>query len=162
MLIEMCVHDPPHGRSPYDVDGRNYDWLGLADLADMMFIMAYDIQSQVGGSTPAGGDDVADVADSLMFHAVLIWADIMLVTAYDIQMFTRWGGDDIADVTDVPLPTHPPLLYACNPWCHPQIFGRCIASANAPIDAVRHGVRQWLQLGVPASKLVLGLPWYGG
>lgn len=44
---------------------------------------------------------------------------------------------------------------------HMQILGRCIAGANSPIDAVRRGVRQWLALGVPAKKLVLGLPWYG-
>jgi di-N-acetylchitobiase len=34
--------------SPYDVDGRNYDWAGLAGAADYLFVMAYDIQSQVG------------------------------------------------------------------------------------------------------------------
>ena len=33
--------------SPYDVDGRNYDWRGLADAADLVFVMAYD--TQVGG-----------------------------------------------------------------------------------------------------------------
>ncbi|KAF6266769.1 glycoside hydrolase superfamily [Scenedesmus sp. NREL 46B-D3] len=42
-----------------------------------------------------------------------------------------------------------------------QILGRCIAGANSPLDAVRRGVRQWLSLGLPPSKLVLGLPWYG-
>eukprot|EP00775_Hariotina_reticulata_P010253 gene10253-10411_t len=73
--------------SPHDVDGRNYDWLGLAEAADLLFVMAYDIQS--------------------------------------------------------------------------QILGRCIANANSPFDAVSKGMRQWLDLGVPAHKLVLGLPWYG-
>lgn len=33
--------------SPYDVDGRNYDWLKLATAADVLFVMAYDTQSQV-------------------------------------------------------------------------------------------------------------------
>lgn len=33
--------------SPFDVDGRNYDWLKLAAAADILFIMAYDTQSQV-------------------------------------------------------------------------------------------------------------------
>ncbi len=33
--------------SPYDVDGRNYDWAGLAAAADIFFVMAYDTQSQV-------------------------------------------------------------------------------------------------------------------
>lgn len=45
--------------------------------------------------------------------------------------------------------------------CFLQILGRCIASANSPLDTVRKGVQHWLDLGVPAHKLVLGLPWYG-
>lgn len=46
------------------------------------------------------------------------------------------------------------------PWFL-QILGRCIASANSPIDTVKKGVQQWIDLGVPPYKLVLGLPWYG-
>ena len=34
--------------SPYGIDGRNYDWAGLAEAADLLFVMAYDMQSQVG------------------------------------------------------------------------------------------------------------------
>lgn len=34
--------------SPFDIDGRNYDWAGLAAAADTLFIMAYDTASQVG------------------------------------------------------------------------------------------------------------------
>jgi di-N-acetylchitobiase len=30
--------------SPYDVDGRNYDWLNLSDAAHLLFVMAYDMQ----------------------------------------------------------------------------------------------------------------------
>ena len=41
----------------------------------------------------------------------------------------------------------------------PQIFGRCVASANSPVDTVRRAAHQWLALGIPASKIVLGLPW---
>lgn len=36
-----------------------------------------------------------------------------------------------------------------------------MASANSPIDAVQRSIRQWLQLGLPKAKFVLGLPWYG-
>lgn len=62
---------------------------------------------------------------------------------------------------------------ASNGVCHPcvavvlpaagaaQILGRCIASANSPLDTVRKGVQQWLDIGIPPHKLVLGLPWYG-
>jgi di-N-acetylchitobiase len=34
--------------SPFDIDGRNYDWHGLAAAADLLFVMVYDTQSQVG------------------------------------------------------------------------------------------------------------------
>lgn len=33
--------------SPYDIDGRSYDFKGLAEAADLLFIMMYDTQSQV-------------------------------------------------------------------------------------------------------------------
>lgn len=33
--------------SPFDIDGRYYDWLKLAAAADILFVMAYDTQSQV-------------------------------------------------------------------------------------------------------------------
>lgn len=36
--------------SPYDIDGRSYDFKGLADAADLLFVMMYDTQSQVGPS----------------------------------------------------------------------------------------------------------------
>ncbi|EDQ92527.1 uncharacterized protein MONBRDRAFT_13539 [Monosiga brevicollis MX1] len=72
---------------PYDVDGRNYDYVGLAAAADLLFIMAYDTRS--------------------------------------------------------------------------QIYGPCLASANTPLGTAERGVQEYLALGIPASKLVLGLPWYG-
>lgn len=67
-------------------------------------------------------------------------------------------------------PSPPPLLPHTLPhlpsWCcvvlpFNKILGRCIASANSPIDTVRKGVQHWLDFGLPADKLVLGLPWYG-
>jgi len=33
--------------SPYDIDQRSYDWRALADAADFLYVMAYDIQSQI-------------------------------------------------------------------------------------------------------------------
>jgi di-N-acetylchitobiase len=39
--------------SPYGVDGRWYDWAALAAAADLLFVMAYDTASQVGGRRAA-------------------------------------------------------------------------------------------------------------
>jgi GH18 family chitinase len=33
--------------------------------------------------------------------------------------------------------------------------------ANSPLDTVAANLDGWLALGVPSSKLILGLPWYG-
>ena len=38
---------------------------------------------------------------------------------------------------------------------------RCQARPNAPLMKTFNGLRKYLQLGVPAEKLVLGVPWYG-
>jgi len=42
-----------------------------------------------------------------------------------------------------------------------QIFGPCIASANSPPALIAQGMTAFLDLGIPADQLVLGLPWYG-
>jgi hypothetical protein len=59
----------------------------------------------------------------------------------------------------MPLPLCPGCPPPCLPACLPQIWGRCVASANSPLALVRRGLQQWLDLGVPRAKLVLGVPW---
>jgi di-N-acetylchitobiase len=41
-----------------------------------------------------------------------------------------------------------------------QIFDACIAGANAALPDVKRGAQQWLDVGAPATKVVLGLPWF--
>jgi len=42
-----------------------------------------------------------------------------------------------------------------------QIRGPCVASANSPPSLGHAGIVNFTKLGIPPSKLVLGLPWYG-
>ncbi|XP_002738447.1 di-N-acetylchitobiase-like [Saccoglossus kowalevskii] len=42
-----------------------------------------------------------------------------------------------------------------------QIFGPCIGMANSPYNKTVKGVEKYLEMGIPANKLVLGVPWYG-
>eukprot|EP01117_Protostelium_nocturnum_P005238 TRINITY_DN1903_c2_g1_i1.p1 TRINITY_DN1903_c2_g1~~TRINITY_DN1903_c2_g1_i1.p1 ORF type:complete len:398 (-),score=92.00 TRINITY_DN1903_c2_g1_i1:44-1198(-) len=42
-----------------------------------------------------------------------------------------------------------------------QIFDACVASANTPSAMARHGMKRFMEIGIPNDKLVLGLPWYG-
>jgi di-N-acetylchitobiase len=57
VLLQVTVDVP---WSPYDTDGRNYDWLKMAAAADLLFIMMYDTQSQVcvWGVGGGGGPDL--------------------------------------------------------------------------------------------------------
>ncbi|XP_077978224.1 di-N-acetylchitobiase-like [Glandiceps talaboti] len=40
-------------------------------------------------------------------------------------------------------------------------YGQCEARANAPYDRTVKGIEDYFKLGIPPSKLVLGVPWYG-
>lgn len=59
----------------------------------------------------------------------------------------------IAEASDV--------LYVMDYDTRSQIFDACIAGANAPLAGMIAGLTEWLNIGIPASKLILGVPWYG-
>ena len=40
-----------------------------------------------------------------------------------------------------------------------QIFDRCVASANAPASRFERAIVRYTDLGIPKSKLVMGVPW---
>jgi len=80
--ISVCV-----AWSPHDIDGRAYDYTGLADAADFLYVMDYDTKSQV--------------------------------------------------------------------------FDRCLAGPNSPSSTAKHGLEEYIRAGVPVTKLILGVPWYG-
>jgi len=42
-----------------------------------------------------------------------------------------------------------------------KVRGACRAGANAALPDVERGLQSWLEFGVPARKLILGVPWYG-
>ncbi|XP_029355837.1 di-N-acetylchitobiase [Echeneis naucrates] len=42
-----------------------------------------------------------------------------------------------------------------------QIFGDCIAKANAPLSQTLAGYDQYVSLGIDPKKLLMGVPWYG-
>jgi Di-N-acetylchitobiase len=75
--------------SPECIDGRCYDFLGLAEHSDFLFVMDYDVQSQI-------------------------------------------------------FPPRP-----------------CAAYANCPLDRITVAMNEFMGLGIDASQLVMGVPWYG-
>ena len=53
------------------------------------------------------------------------------------------------------------LLYVMGYNDPARAAGRCVAGGNSPIGSATLGLSQFLEAGVSASKLVLGVPWYG-
>jgi di-N-acetylchitobiase len=52
-------------------------------------------------------------------------------------------------------------LYVMDYDTRSQVFDTCIAGANAPLPGMISGMTEWFNLGIPPSKLILGVPWYG-
>lgn len=139
--------------SPYGIDGRNYGVLGLATAADLLFVMAYDMQSQVRRRTH-GLMLVVCVFDRAL-HAIL--HELQSTGLHAACAGRPWQparGSSMSAWHALPR-----LRGGSKAGASMQIWGRCVASANSPLALVRRGVQQYLDLGVPASKLVLGLPW---
>eukprot|EP00924_Labyrinthula_sp_SR-Ha-C_P005082 snap_masked-scaffold_1-processed-gene-20.23-mRNA-1 protein AED:1.00 eAED:1.00 QI:0/0/0/0/1/1/2/0/389 len=42
-----------------------------------------------------------------------------------------------------------------------QMYSHCLASSNSPLEKLEVGLRSYLKLTEDASKLILGVPWYG-
>ena len=74
-----------------------------------------------------------------------------------------WSPDDIdgRNYDFASLAAASDLMYVMLYDTQSQIFGRCIASANSPLGLAQRGIQRYLQLGIPAEKLIMGTPWYG-
>lgn len=53
------------------------------------------------------------------------------------------------------------LLFVMSYDTRSQVYHQSIASANTPVGIAMLGLRQYLALGVPPEKIVMGFPWYG-
>ena len=40
-----------------------------------------------------------------------------------------------------------------------QVVGRCMAGANSPLSSATLGLQKFVQAGIPARQLILGIPW---
>jgi Di-N-acetylchitobiase len=98
-------------------------------------------------------------------YVSLISTTRAVFSQYNLQVTTcvAWSPDgidgrnypyaDLADASD--------FLYVMDYDTQSQIFGPCIASANAPYFGMIRGIERYLELGIDAQKLILGVPWYG-
>ncbi|KXZ50271.1 hypothetical protein GPECTOR_17g910 [Gonium pectorale] len=70
-------------------------------------------------------------------------------------------GNDGRDYDYVGLATAADLLFVMSYDMQAQVFSRCVAAANSPLPQVEKGLQQYMDLGIPPQKLVLGVAWYG-
>jgi len=73
------------------------------------------------------------------------------------------GGIDGRHYDYAALGRHADMLFVMGYDEQSQMWGSddCIAKPNSPLRKTFHGVRQYLHLGIPPAKMILGVPWYG-
>ena len=86
-----------------------------------------------------------------------------LSPSYQISTCVAWAPDDIdgRDYDVVGLAAVSDMLYVMDYDTRSQVFDACIAAANAPYYGMVKGISRYRDLGISASQLVLGVPWYG-
>ena len=104
--------------------------------------------------------------DEARMYVSLISATRDVFSHSNLQVTTcvAWSPDGI-DGRNYPyadLANASDFLYVMDYDTQSQISqGPCIASANAPYFGMIRGIERYLQLGIDAQKLLLGVPWYG-
>ena len=73
--------------------------------------------------------------------------------SFDLNIYARGDGYDFATLAST--------LDFVVPMGYDICWSSEIAAANSPINLLTAGIDSYLEAGVGASKIVLGLPWYG-
>ena len=95
--------------SPANIDGRSYDWAGLADAADYLFVMAYDMRSQIWDEcTASANSPPAQVEMGLQQYFKLGIQPVKLVLglpwyAYDYSCVEVDVKDNFCGIDRVPF-----------------------------------------------------------
>ena len=129
----------------------------LADVADGLYDgVVFDFEDPL----PARGDGARQYAE-LIAETKRVFAASN--PSLQVSTCVAWSPDDIDgrgyDIVDMCAASD--LCYVMDYDTRSQVFTQCLASANAPLPGAIYGIGRYLDLGVPASKLVLGVPWYG-
>ena len=88
-----------------------------------------------------------------MLHAAIPGSKLVVATP--------WSPDDIdgRDYDYAGLSQNSDYLFVMNYDTRSAIYGRCIASANAPLSKATRSIQRYLDIGVDPRNLIFGLPW---
>lgn len=80
-----------------------------------------------------------------------------------VSVDVAWSPDciDLRCYDYIGLAKYSDFLFVMSYDEQSQIRGKCIAGANSGFARTTAGVQRYLDIGVPADRLVLGVPWYG-
>ena len=154
----------------FSLDGINFDYeqpLNASDprvegyvalVADTRAALRAAHAARVGS---AGGDptDPTDHSDPQQSRAGRLAPQISVDVGWSVDIDGRYyDGAGFA--------AHADYLYVMgydvqSQYAPDATDGRCHARANAPLGSLRAGLRAWIERGVPAAQLLLGVPWYG-
>ena len=118
-------------------DYRNEGYVRLVNQTRIALLKMYQTNKQKGTMVPQVSVDVgwsSDHIDGRFYNGLGLAAasDYLYVMGYDLR--SQYSK---------------------------STAGNCLAGANAALSNVRKGLINWINLGVPSSKLILGVPWYG-
>eukprot|EP01043_Picozoa_sp_COSAG02_P049647 COSAG02_NODE_5008_length_4726_cov_3.358764_4_plen_142_part_00 len=85
------------------------------------------------------------------------------LTTTSVSVDVGWSPDNVdGRYYDIPaLTAAADFLYVMDYDVRSQVVDRCLAGSNSPVGSATLGLSKWLQAGVPAQQLILGVPWYG-
>lgn len=116
-----------------------------------------DFEDPVGAKEPARHAYVQLMNET---RAALTDFNVLALLSVDVP----WSPDCIDGrcYDFVGLHNHVDMFFIMGYDLRSQVHTKnCLAGANAPLNQTLAGVRQYLQMNITASKLVLGVPWYG-
>ncbi|XP_010897790.2 di-N-acetylchitobiase [Esox lucius] len=128
------------------------------DLAKKQFMdgINLDIEEEVAESSPEYYALTALVRETTeAFHREIPGSQVSFDVAWSPKCIDKRCYDyvGIAESCD--------LLFVMSYDEQSQIWGDCVAMANAPFNQTLTAYRQYLAMNVDPKKLVMGVPWYG-
>ncbi|RXN00025.1 Di-N-acetylchitobiase [Acipenser ruthenus] len=144
----------------YIVDPTNRTaWIsGQVDLAKKQFMdgINIDIEHEVQDGSPEYYALTALVKETTeAFHEEIPGSQVSFDVAWSPRCIDKrcYNYITIAESCD--------LLFVMSYDEQSQIWGDCIAMANAPYNQTLAGYTDYLKMNIDPKKLVMGVPWYG-
>lgn len=128
------------------------------DLAKRQFMDGINLD--IEQAVEAGSSEYRALTDlvketAMAFHTQIPGSQVSFDVAWSPNCIDKRCYDyvSIANYSD--------LIFVMSYDEQSQIWGDCIAMANAPLEQTLNGYDQYLKLKIDHKKIIMGIPWYG-